>query len=168
MLIVNSHCCSKTHSAVSEPIVYLESQKCQNISMYKRRSRHICRGSLNEWMTQMLCLVKNNFMSVLFYMPMCTSIYLCMPSAVITNGMAPNKKFIPICDPLYCVMTFFELKPYWWMTKCDACLKYPLLSNSKYPHHQPKSFPNKTSGQAWLIRSHSLARFCFELSGNSN
>ena len=27
---------------------------------------------------------------------------------------------------------------------------------------------NGTTGQEWLIRSHLSARFCFELSGNSN
>ena len=27
---------------------------------------------------------------------------------------------------------------------------------------------SNTTGREWLIRSHSSARFCFELSGNSN
>ena len=32
----------------------------------------------------------------------------------------------------------------------------------------PQFTPNANTGREWLIRSHSLARFCFELSGNSN
>ena len=45
--------------------------------------------------------------------------------------------------------------------KIIAALQYLLKRSQLYKE-------NNITGRAWLIRSHSLARFCFELSGNSN
>ena len=52
--------------------------------------------------------------------------------------------------------------------KCQYCDKTYGLKYDLQKHVEVRMFTLFNTGRARLIRSHSSARFCFELSGNSN
>ena len=75
------------------------------------------------------------------------------------------------CHELWSLLTMFfgkgtDADPFEFLDTAPA-IKKP-LDLVDTDSHDEASLADSTTGRARLIRSHSSARFCFELSGNSN